>query len=137
MSNPKHYRKKSRKFRKSRKNRTRRNYPSYNKFMKREFIKVKSSGTSSPAPISPKSNVRCSMCDRMFPRDTMFAPVACLQKNRERSHKICEECWWDPQIGFAREDDTHRCPGCKRGLPLNPPLKSKKAEHEEIIVISD
>jgi hypothetical protein len=137
MSKSKYYRRKSRKFRKSRKNRTRRNYPSYNKFMKREFSKVNPHGTLSPAPISPKSNVRCSICDRMFARDTMFAPVACLQKNRERSHKICEECWWDPQIGFAREDAIHECPGCKRGLPLNPSLKSKQAEPQEIIVISD
>lgn len=129
----KHHRRKSHRFRKSRKNRTRRNYPSY----KHSFSKVKARGPSSPQPISPNTNVPCSICERMFPRDTMFTPLVCLQKNRDRAHKICDDCWWDPQIGFAREDAPHGCPGCKRGLPLNPQLKTKKSETNEIIVISD
>ena len=117
--------KKSRKFRKSRKNRTRRHY-------KRAF-----SAGGPTTPISPNSNIPCCMCDREFPRESMMVPVLCLKQNRERAHRICEECWWDPEIGFARENAPHGCPGCKRGLPLNPPLKSRKPPTDEIIVLSD
>lgn len=129
MSKSKHYRK-SRKFRKSRKNRTRRHYPSY----KRSFSAVKARGLT---PISPNANVPCCICEREFPRESMFIPLACLNKNHERAHRICQDCWWDPQIGFAREDAPHGCPGCKRGLPLNPPIKRIKPTTDEIIVISD
>lgn len=129
MSNSKYHRRKSRKFRKSRKNRTRRHYP--------HFKRLFNARGTSQSPISPKANVPCCMCDHKFPRDTMFTPSRCLQTHRERAHKICEECWWDPQIGFAKEDTTHSCPGCKRGQPLNPPLKIKEPIVEEIIVISD
>lgn len=124
----KHHRRKSRRFRKSRKNRTRRHYPSYRKNLARG---------PSPASITPTTNIPCCMCDRSFARDTMLTPLRCLQTYGERAHRICEDCWWDPQIGFAREDAPHGCPGCKRGLPLNPPLKSRKPTEEEIIVISD
>ena len=88
-------------------------------------------------PISQNANVPCCVCDREFSRESMFIPLACLQKNRERAHRICQDCWWDPQIGFARENAHHGCPGCKRGLPLNPPIKTRKPIRDEIIVISD
>jgi len=120
-----HYRK-SRKLRKSRKDRSLRNYSSLG--FKRDLNTVKARG------LSPKDNLPCSMCDRQFPRESMFIPLSCLKKNQDRAHRICEDCWWDPKMGFAREDAPHDCPGCKRHLPLNPPIKSKP---EEIIVISD
>jgi hypothetical protein len=45
----------------------------------------------------------------------------------DRSHRVCQNCWWpqpgNPDSGFARVDGPHGCPGCKRGLPPNPPLK--------------
>lgn len=131
MRKSKYNRRKSRRFRKSRKNRTRRHYPSY----KRSFSEVKARG---PSPISPNANIPCSMCDRQFPRNSMFIPLPCLKKNHQQAHRICEDCWWDPQMGFARENAPHSCPGCKRHLPLNPPIKSRKPEiDEEIIIISD
>ena len=131
MSKSRRHRK-SRKFRKSRKNLTRRHYPSY----KRSFSAAKARGLT---PISPNTNanVPCCMCDREFPRESMIIPLACLQKNHERAHRICQDCWWDPQMGFAREDAPHGCPGCKRRLPLNPQIKTIKPTTEEIIVISD
>ena len=131
----KHHRRKSRKFRKSRKNRTRRHYPSY----KRSFSAVKARGLTPISPVSTSAiaNVPCCVCDREFPRESMFIPLVCLQKNRERAHRICSDCWWDPQIGFARENAPHGCPGCKQGLSLNPPIKSRKPTTDEIIVISD
>jgi hypothetical protein len=140
MTKHKRYHRKSRKFRKtgsqrafgkSRKNRTRRHYPSY----KRSFSSnIKARG---PSPISASALIPCCMCGRDFPRNDMLVPLACLQKHGERAHRICKDCWWDPQIGFAREDAPHGCPGCKRGLPLNPPLKTRKPTTEEIIIISD
>ena len=139
MTKHKLYNRKSRKcrkarskraFSKSRKNRTRRHYPSY----KRTFSNVKARG---PSPISANALIPCCMCDREFHRNDMLVPLACLQKHRERAHRICKDCWWDPQIGFAREDASHGCPGCKRNLVLNPPLKSKKPSIDEIIVISE
>jgi len=136
MSKSRRHRK-SRKFRKSRKNRTRRHYPSY----KRRFSYVKARGLTHISPDSSSAlsiaNVPCCMCDREFPRESMLTPLVCLQKNRDRAHKICQDCWWDPQIGFAREDAPHGCPGCKRRLPLNPPIKTRKPTTDEIIVISD
>jgi len=139
MTKHKRYHRKSRKFHKtgshrafgkSRKNRTRRHYPSY----KHNSALVKARG---PSPISANALIHCCMCDHDFPRNDMLVPSACLQKHRERAHRICKDCWWDPQIGFAREGAPHGCPGCKRGLPLNPPLKTRKPTTEEIIVISD
>lgn len=121
-----------RKLRKTKKNRTRRHYPSY----KRSFSAVKARGLTPETTIaSAIDNLPCCMCDREFPRKTMFTPLVCLNKNHERAHKICQDCWWDPQIGFAREDAPHGCPGCKRRLPLNPSIKP--TEVNEIIVISD
>jgi hypothetical protein len=130
------YHRKSRKFHKkgsqrafgkSRKNRTRRHYPSY----KHTFSSnVKARG---PSPISTSALIPCCMCDRDFPRNNMLVPLACLQSHGERAHRICEDCWWDPQIGFARENAPHGCPGCKRKLPLNPPIKSRKPTVIEVV----
>jgi hypothetical protein len=90
-------------------------------------------------PSSPKDTVPCSMCDRKVPLDNSFVPLLCLNKYGRRAHRICEDCWWDPNIGFAREGEAHDCPGCKRNLPILPPVpKSTKApKSEEIIIISD
>jgi hypothetical protein len=77
-------------------------------------------------------STQCCMCDREFSnKSTMFTPLPCLRRNGFRAHKICDECWWDPQIGFARENDLHKCPGCVRGLPLN------RVENKEIVLLSD
>jgi len=115
---------KSRKFRKSHKNRTRRNYK-------------KMIGGETPSPISPNAKIPCCVCEEEFSRKTMLVPAACLKKHKERAHRICEHCWWNPDTGFAREDAEHGCPGCKKGLPLNPPLKPRKPSSDEIIEITD
>lgn len=60
----------------------------YNVF--KTFSAVKARGLT---PISPNSNVPCCMCDREFPRESMFIPLACLNKNHERAHRICSDCW--------------------------------------------
>jgi len=112
------------------------------RYRRKRRTRNKSSKARGISPISPNANIPCCMCERKFPRDKMFVPSACLRKNLERAHRICEDCWWEPQTGFAREDTHHSCPGCKKHLPLNPPIKSKsKQKHNhkpnEIIDISD
>ena len=126
----KHHRRKSRRFRKSRKNRTRRHYPSY----KRSFSAVKARGLT---PVSPNVPVSCCVCEGTFPRDDTLVPARCLKENRERAHRICQDCWWDPETGFARENAPHGCPGCIKNFPLTAPLKRVIPKIEDIIVISD
>lgn len=62
--------------------------------------------------------ISCCMCNNKFNRESMFSPLVCLNKYNKRAHRICSECWWNK---FAKEDVKHTCPGCVRGLPLNPP----------------
>ena len=116
--------KKSRRFRKSRKNRTRRIYPSL-----KEDNQSLAKGPTDPVP--------CCMCDNKFPRNITMVPSICLRKHGEKAHRICQDCWWDPKTGFAREDAPHECPGCKTGQSLISPLKKKNPKPEDIIVISD
>lgn len=63
--------------------------------------------------------VKCCMCERMVDKNNTLIPRECLMKYGKKSaHKICPDCWWDPIEGFAREEGSHECPGCKKGLPL-------------------
>ena len=59
--------------------------------------------------------MKCCMCEKSSPS---LKPSACLVKHGDRAHRICKECWWDPDTGFAREGASHECPGCKKGLSL-------------------
>jgi len=76
----------------------------------------------------------CCMCNK---EPGKFMPIACFHRDvkntnirscftyhsspPERSsiifhcktHKICENCWWDEEQGFALEHTNHKCPGCK------------------------
>lgn len=124
MRKSKHYTKRSRKYRKSRKNRTRRNYPKFKKF------NVNARGPSA-------DDINCCMCENKTSRKDTFMPLACLQKHGAKAHRICHNCWWDPETGFARENAPHGCPGCKKELPLNTVPKRITPKSEEIIVISD
>ena len=63
-------------------------------------------------------NVTCCMCERTVKKDDTLVPRECLIKYGKTAHRICQDCWWDPNIGFAREDASHKCPGCQKGLPL-------------------
>lgn len=62
--------------------------------------------------------VICSMCERIFDKDNTLVPRECLIKYGNEAHRICQNCWWDPEKGFAREDASHKCPGCQKGLLL-------------------
>ena len=65
------------------------------------------------------SDVNCCMCERMVNKSDTLIPRECLIKHgKNEAHRICQDCWWDPNIGFAREYASHKCPGCQKGLPL-------------------
>ena len=55
--------------------------------------------------------VICSTFEKPF-----LSPVKCVIKyGLDRSHKICQECWFRD---FAKEDISHKCPGCENDKPL-------------------
>ena len=62
--------------------------------------------------------VTCCMCEREVDKSNTLVPRACLIENGRAAHRICHDCWWNPETGFAREDADHRCPGCLKNLPL-------------------
>lgn len=71
-------------------------------------------------------NEYCCKCEHFITDNKMLIPVVCLQKHGKKAHTICEDCWWNPLIGFAREDGDHQCPGCKKGVSLNPVIPNNK-----------
>ena len=62
--------------------------------------------------------VLCCMCNNDYDIFNTFIPSICFQKNMNKSHRICSQCWWNSDIGFARENACHKCPGCVYELPL-------------------
>ena len=65
-------------------------------------------------------HAKCCMCGKEIDTNNGLIPGACYKKNGAiRAHRICSECWWNSETGFAREGADHRCPGCVKGLPLN------------------
>jgi|LakMenEpi03Aug12_release.lakeMendotaPanAssembly.Ray.scaffolds.fasta_scaffold802988_2 hypothetical protein len=84
---------------------------------------------------------KCCMCKKSISNDGLM-PRTCYMKHGENAHRICEDCWWKPDDGFATESETHGCPGCLKGIQLTNHSKTKKRPliiHEkgrEITVIS-
>jgi hypothetical protein len=66
-----------------------------------------------------EDKVICSMCEKNVTKDKTLIPRECLMKHGMSAHRICKDCWWDTEAGFAREDASHKCPGCIKGLPLS------------------
>jgi hypothetical protein len=65
-----------------------------------------------------EEKVKCCICEKIVDFKHTFVPRECLMKYGKAAHRICEECWWDPQSGFALETASHKCPGCQKGFPL-------------------
>jgi hypothetical protein len=63
-------------------------------------------------------NVKCCMCEMNIKKDNTLVPRECLMKYGKAAHRICQDCWWNSETGFARENVSHKCPGCKKNLPL-------------------
>uniref|UniRef100_A0A6C0K425 Uncharacterized protein n=1 Tax=viral metagenome TaxID=1070528 RepID=A0A6C0K425_9ZZZZ len=72
------------------------------------------------------NKVQCCICERRVSERNTLNPSACLMKNGSKAHRICSDCWWDSENGFAREGANHECPGCKKGLPLLKPKSASK-----------
>lgn len=63
--------------------------------------------------------VTCCMCEKKVDKNNTLIPRACLIEHGIEAHRICNDCWWNPVSGFAREDRAdHKCPGCLKRLPL-------------------
>lgn len=63
--------------------------------------------------------VKCCMCEKMVDKNNTFIPKECLINcGYKAAHKICTDCWWNLETGFARENASHKCPGCLKRLPL-------------------
>jgi hypothetical protein len=69
--------------------------------------------------------VNCCICEKIVNKENTLIPNGCLKEHGKAGHRICTECWWNPETGFAREGITHRCPGCIKGLPLTPYKKEE------------
>jgi hypothetical protein len=63
-------------------------------------------------------NVTCSMCENDVKKKDTLVPRVCLNEHGRRAHRICSDCWWNPETGFAREGAKHGCPGCQKNIPL-------------------
>lgn len=75
--------------------------------------------------------VTCCMCEREVDKNSTLIPRECLNKFASRAHRICLDCWWNPEYGFARENAPHGCPGCAKKFPLTN-VKSKKTEFVDL-----
>jgi hypothetical protein len=81
-----------------------------------------------------ETKVNCCMCEKKVNMNDTLIPRECLNKYGQRAHRICSECWWNPDTGFAREGIKHSCPGCVKNLPLTKTIPSKKSDaHVQII----
>ena len=58
------------------------------------------------------------MCEKYKLNAMLFVPRECLVKYGKMAHRICENCWWDEDAGFAKENGTHKCPGCQKNVVL-------------------
>lgn len=75
-------------------------------------------GKSPKSPKSPKK-FRCCMCRAKVSKNETLETTRCRVKGPYYRHPICPDCWWgtDSKPGFAAEEGTHECPGCKKGVP--------------------
>jgi len=65
-----------------------------------------------------EGKVNCCMCGKEVNIDETLIPSICKRKYGDRGHRICQECWWNKETGFGKEDSLHNCPGCEKSLPL-------------------
>jgi hypothetical protein len=82
------------------------------KKIKKKSIKSRKKGGAE------EDKVNCCMCGQEVNINDTLMPSGCKMKNGMRAHRICQECWWNPETGFGKETSKHKCPGCEKGLPL-------------------
>jgi hypothetical protein len=83
------------------------------------------------------NKVQCCMCERSVLERNTLKPSACLLKHCSRAHRICQDCWWDSENGFAREGANHECPGCKKGMPLTKVTAKPSQKISEVIDLTN
>jgi hypothetical protein len=76
------------------------------------------------------------MCEKVVHKDHSLLPSECKIKHGLRAHRICKECWFDEEDGFALEGKSHKCPGCEKGLPLTR-VKVKTPEMVDLTLDTD
>ncbi len=106
------------------------------KLKTRKYKKIKNIKNNKSKKYKSKGGnniVKCSMCEKMVNKDKTLVPSECSLKHGKAAHRICHKCWWDPISGFAREEGSHKCPGCIKRLPLT----EYKKEPPIIIELSD
>jgi len=82
---------------------------------------------------------QCCICSKTLnvnDKTNALIPLECLQNRGDAAHRICKECWFKPVTGFAIEGNSHKCPGCKKGLPLTR-VKLKTPEMIDLTMDSD
>jgi hypothetical protein len=80
----------------------------------------------------------CCMCENKINLKNSLTPRECLNENGRKAHRICSECWWNPETGFAREGINHQCPGCKKKMPFtNVPIIKKSSIPAKIIDLTE
>ena len=84
--------------------------------------------------IGGNSTVKCCVCNQKIDKlSNALIPLKCLNENKAKAHRICQDCWWDEKKGFALETAEHQCPGCKKNFPLT----EIKQQEEVIDLIED
>jgi len=122
----------SRKTRTNRKTRTSRKTKSTRKLKKTRSAKK----NIARGPGYENDVTRCCMCEKVVHKDHSLLPSECKIKHGLRAHRICKECWFDEEDGFALEGKSHKCPGCEKGLPLTR-VKVKTPEMVDLTLGTD
>ena len=65
-----------------------------------------------------EDKVVCCLCGDEVNISRTLMPSGCKIIHGKKSHRICEDCWWNPETGFGIEKLKRKCPGCEKGLPL-------------------
>ena len=80
-------------------------------------------------------NVKCSMCEINVHKKDTLVPRVCLNEHGRKAHRICSQCWWNPDTGFARENAKHGCPGCEKNIPFTKIYPNPNASNQPVKVI--
>lgn len=104
---------------------------------RRNTLKRKSSRKMKTRSKRGGTKIKCCMCEGRVSERNTLKPSTCLMKHGSRAHRICQDCWWDREKGFAREGANHECPGCKKGLPLTNVTALPSQKISEVIDLTD
>ena len=81
--------------------------------------------------------VNCCICGKEVDKSDTLVPQSCSRINFEKAHRICSQCWWNPEYGFARENAPHGCPGCAKNFPLTSVNPKKKVSEIVDLTLED